>query len=210
MTTLALSARRLVQLLTILLTLAAVYQVRRVMRQKGAAAQPPMSLYLRGQHLPPVRLVLTGDRSGSPRGASVNIQDLFPQRCGVAVFFTSTCPGVRTVIPEWSGVRVLKRGGVALPVVWVAISKEDDGAASVVRQHDLARPMYVVQSNEDLGRLGVSFVPFAYVLGPGGLVVAKPEPRPEAIDSLPSVCFGDSASATRSRTAGHVGPEGVR
>ena len=124
-----------------------------------------------------------------PWKSTVAIRDLSQNRCGIVVFFESTCSVTEDISPAWRGISQLRRDKVSVPVRWVSVNPGDSGAQSFLATRQLPGPPLYVQSAADLGRLGVPSYPRIYLLGPGGTYLTQLSRDPNEIRSFPSVCL---------------------
>lgn len=144
----------------------------------------PVHHFTVGEAVPAVRL-LRLDRAGK----SVSLDDILgSSACTMVIFYSSTCPFVRKVLPQWRGVNLYTRGGLSVPIVWVATTAADTGAAHMASSAGLTRPAYAIRSSADARRLGAVATPAAYLLTRTRRVVDIVYPDTGLMGPLPAAC----------------------
>jgi hypothetical protein len=140
-----------------------------------------------GTELPNVALLRV---AASGQADPVELAEIFGDRCGLMVFFLSTCPFCERMGSAWSNVAEVHIGDAVVPIVWTDVSPVDTGAAAFVAQHDLANPYwYQLNSDQDRRSLGVAGWPRTYVISPGPVFEGRFMSRDPALpDSLPASC----------------------
>lgn len=150
-----------------------------------------------GERLPKVRLESQLEAARPEAFADVELTAVFGARCGMVVFYTSTCPGAALIGDLWRGRASIDAPGGPLPVAWVNVNPADSGAAAYLERHGIVAPTYRFLSVQDRRLAGISLWPSAYLIGPDGRLLARPDASSSHLNEVPADCVEGSPSRSR-------------
>jgi len=131
--------------------------------------------------LPQVTLYAVQGRSWLPFGWSkTQLTSMFP-RCGLLVFFSSSCPACERAAPAWEGRDSLEVAGARIPVLWIG-RRDDREASSWTKRHGFNNS-YLVR-RDAWWQLGIEYVPQMYIVDHDGTFIADEIGKPEYVERL--------------------------
>ena len=135
----------------------------------------PIRQWLPGDTLPDATL------TEGPSELPLTLSSVVRERCATIVFFQSTCAACHKIAPLWKGLESLMMGGDTLPVYWVSVGEVDSSGVAFRSQYQLPSRDLRMSAAEARNALGVTWWPTVYIVGPGGVLVRKPEALPNDI-----------------------------
>lgn len=169
------------RVLVVVLTIAAVLQVALLITSEDTAKRPSATLrpLVFGDTLPDITLYAVGGSRWVPFSRpKTQLTSLF-SRCGLLVFFSSSCPACERAAPSWEGRDSLEVADARVPVFWIGRG-DDREASSWVERHGFKNSYEV---RPDAWReLGVEFVPQMYIVDNDGAFIADEIGKPEYVE----------------------------
>ena len=147
------------------------YRSQKQLADRSAAVNKPFATL---NTLPDVEIVILDSSE-----QKIRLTELFKGKCGVIEFFNSSCPACQKQAPSWKSIFEVDKGGIILPVVWIATHADDPGAEQFAAAFKLSRPLYAIATPDEGIRLRIFRVPETYVVAPGPILLGHGPRRPD-------------------------------